>query len=76
MDQMTGLEALHQQVEQSIEHLRSESEHLKQADETIRRQREALHSTFRDCEQKQLHFQTKGGIPIVERYTFTHNVSS
>ncbi|KAF8078662.1 hypothetical protein FPV67DRAFT_1557917 [Lyophyllum atratum] len=59
IEQMSGLETLHQQVEQSLEHLRSESEHLKRADETIRLQRELLRSTFQQLERKQLHFQAK-----------------
>ncbi|KAF5385205.1 hypothetical protein D9615_001494 [Tricholomella constricta] len=59
MEQMSGLETLHQQVEQSLEHLRSESEQLKRADETIRLQRELLRSTFQNFERKQLRFQAK-----------------
>ncbi|KAG6885572.1 hypothetical protein C0993_012574 [Termitomyces sp. T159_Od127] len=59
MEQMLGLEALHQQVEESLEHLRSESEQLKRADETIRCQREALSTTFKEFERKQLRFQAK-----------------
>jgi hypothetical protein len=60
VEQMAGLEILHQQVEESLEHLRSETEHLKRADETILRQREALRSTFQDFERKQTRFQLKG----------------
>ncbi|KAG5649899.1 hypothetical protein H0H81_001560 [Sphagnurus paluster] len=60
MEQMAGLEVLHLQVAQSLEHLRSESEHLKRADETIQLQRETLRSTFQEFERKQLHFQAKG----------------
>ncbi|RDB28793.1 hypothetical protein Hypma_015562 [Hypsizygus marmoreus] len=59
LQQMEGLEALHQQVEQSLENLRSESEHLQRADETIRLQRETLRTVFHDFEQKQMHFQAK-----------------
>lgn len=61
---MTGLETLHQQVEESLEHLRSETEHLKRADETIHRQRDALRSTFQDFERKQTKFQLKGEGPF------------
>jgi len=60
LDQMNGLEALHQQVEQCMEHLRLESDNLKRADETIRGQREILRTTFEDFEKKQIHFQTQG----------------
>ncbi|KAF9457060.1 hypothetical protein BDZ94DRAFT_1176402 [Collybia nuda] len=60
VEQMAGLALLHQQVEESLEHLRSETEHLKRADETIRRQRSALRSTFQDFEKKQTRFQLKG----------------
>ncbi|KAG5647952.1 hypothetical protein DXG03_006986 [Asterophora parasitica] len=60
IEQMSGLEGLHQQVEQSLEHLRSESEHLKRANETIALQREMLRSTFQEFERKQLRFQAKG----------------
>ncbi|KAG6890373.1 hypothetical protein C0992_001963 [Termitomyces sp. T32_za158] len=60
MEQMLGLEALHQQVEESLERLRSESEQLQRADETIRCQREMLSATFKEFERKQLRFQAKG----------------
>ncbi|KAG6890434.1 hypothetical protein C0995_008788 [Termitomyces sp. Mi166 len=60
MEQMLGLEALHQQVGESLEHLRSESEHLKRADETIKCQREMLRASFEEFERKQLRFQAKG----------------
>ncbi|GLB36117.1 hypothetical protein LshimejAT787_0304050 [Lyophyllum shimeji] len=59
LEQMSGLEILHQQVEQSLEHLRLESEHLERADETIRLQRELLRSTFQEFQRKQLRFQAK-----------------
>ncbi|KAG6857528.1 hypothetical protein H0H87_000127 [Tephrocybe sp. NHM501043] len=59
MEQMSGLEALHQQVGESLEHLRSESEQLKRADETIKSQRELLRATFQEFERKQLRFQAK-----------------
>lgn len=64
MEQMAGLEILHQQVEESLENLRSETEHLKRADETISRQRDALRSTFQDFERKQTKFQLKGEGPL------------
>ncbi|KAG6849511.1 hypothetical protein H0H93_007865 [Arthromyces matolae] len=60
VEQMSGLEALHQQVGDSLKHLRSESEHLKRAEETIRSQREMLRVTFEEFERKQLRFQSKG----------------
>ncbi|KAG6911994.1 hypothetical protein DXG01_000242 [Tephrocybe rancida] len=59
MEQMSGLEALHQQVGESLEHLRSESEQLKRTDEAIRSQREMLRATFQEFERKQLRFQAK-----------------
>ncbi|KAG6814064.1 hypothetical protein H0H92_003111 [Tricholoma furcatifolium] len=59
VEQMLGLEALHQQVGESIEHLRSESEHLKRTDEAIKTQKEMLYATFQDFERKQIQFQAK-----------------
>ncbi|KAG6842239.1 hypothetical protein C0991_000209 [Blastosporella zonata] len=59
MEQMVGLEALHQQVGESLEHLRSESEQLRRTDETIKSQRELLRITFQEFERKQLRFQAK-----------------
>ncbi|KAJ3516248.1 hypothetical protein NLJ89_g1243 [Agrocybe chaxingu] len=52
LEQIAGLESLQQQVQDGLEHLRSETEHLQRIDETIRKQREALDSTFHDFEQK------------------------
>ncbi|KAG5352264.1 hypothetical protein C0989_003012 [Termitomyces sp. Mn162] len=59
-EQMLGLETLHRQVEESLEHLRSESEHLRRADEILKSQRETLRATFEEFEQQQLRFQAKG----------------
>lgn len=67
MEQMLGLEALHQRVEESLKHLRSESEQLKRADETIRRQREVLSATFKEFEQKQIRFQAKGEVWLLDK---------
>jgi len=60
LEQVAGLENLHLQVKEGLEHLRSETEHLQKIDETIRRQREVLTSTFAEFEQKHKVFQDKG----------------
>ncbi|CAA7265838.1 unnamed protein product [Cyclocybe aegerita] len=52
LEQIAGLENLQQQVQDGLEHLRSETDHLQRIDETIRKQREALDSTFHDFELK------------------------
>jgi hypothetical protein len=70
MEQMTGLETLHQEVEKSLEHIRSESEHLVRTDEMIRRQRSILQSTFRELEQKQMLLQEKGELPSFSPVSF------
>ncbi|TFK41200.1 hypothetical protein BDQ12DRAFT_679064 [Crucibulum laeve] len=59
VEQMSGLENLHSQVKEGLEHLRSETEHLLRVDKTVRRQRDALHNTFQDFEQKQVLLQEK-----------------
>lgn len=58
--QMAGLELLQQEVEKSLEHIRSESEHLMRTDETLRRQRSILQLTFQELERKQTLLQAKG----------------
>jgi hypothetical protein len=70
MEQMAGLETLHQQVEKSLEHIRSESEHLLRTDEMIRRQRSILQSTFQELEQKQMLLQAKGESPLISDVPF------
>lgn len=60
LDQITGLENLHLQVKEGLQHLRSETDHLQRIEETIRIQREALDSTFQQFEHKQVLLQEKG----------------
>lgn len=60
LEQIAGLENLHSQVKEGLEHLRSETDHLQRIDETIRRQRGMLDATFQEFEQKQALFQEKG----------------
>jgi chromosome segregation ATPase len=60
VEQIAGLELLQQEVEKSLEHIRSESEHLTRTDETLRRQRSILQSTFQELERKQALLQAKG----------------
>ncbi|KDR84947.1 hypothetical protein GALMADRAFT_233423 [Galerina marginata CBS 339.88] len=59
LEQIAGLENLHLQVKEGLEHLRSETDHLQRIDETIRRQRGTLDATFQEFEQKQALFQEK-----------------
>ncbi|KIM48237.1 hypothetical protein M413DRAFT_439961 [Hebeloma cylindrosporum] len=59
LEQIAGLESLHLQVKEGLEHLRSETDHLQRIDETIRKQRGALDATFQEFEQKQTLFQEK-----------------
>lgn len=59
-DQLAGLDELHQQVDQTLERLRSETQHLQRVDDTIRRQRENLSATFGEFEQTQTQFQVQG----------------
>ncbi|KAF9040579.1 hypothetical protein BJ165DRAFT_1406648 [Panaeolus papilionaceus] len=59
LDQITGLENLHLQVKEGLQHLRSETDHLQRIEETIRIQREALDSTFQQFEHKQVLLQEK-----------------
>ena len=60
LEQVAGLENLHLQVKEGLVHLRSETEHLQKIDETIRRQRDVLTSTFSEFEHKHKVFQDKG----------------
>ena len=60
MEQVTGLDALHEQVVQGIDNLRIESEHLERVEKAIVQQRETLRSTFQNLEQKQSLLQSKG----------------
>lgn len=64
LNQMTQLDALHKEVEQSLERLRIETEHFREVDEAIRTQRETLSSTFVDLERKQAHFVGKGELRV------------
>ncbi|KAF9568429.1 hypothetical protein CPC08DRAFT_746260 [Agrocybe pediades] len=59
LEQIAGLENLHLQVKEGLEHLRSETDHLQRIDETIRAQRGILDATFQEFEQKQALFQSK-----------------
>jgi hypothetical protein len=59
-DQVSGLEDLHAQVREGLDHLRLEATHLQRIEETIRQQREALGAGFQEFEQKQALFQFKG----------------
>ena len=60
LEQIAGLENLHIQVKEGLEHLRSETDHLQRIDETIRKQRSLLDVTFQEFEQKQTLLQEKG----------------
>ena len=60
LEQIAGLENLHIQVKEGLEHLRSETDHLQRIDETIRKQRSILDVTFQEFEQKQTLLQEKG----------------
>jgi len=60
LEQISGLEALQSQVQEGIESLKMESEHLQHVDDTIRRQREQLCNTFDEFERKQEIFNEKG----------------
>jgi hypothetical protein len=59
LEQIAGLESLHLQVKEGLEHLRSETDNLQRIDEAIRKQRGALDATFQEFEQKQTLFQEK-----------------
>lgn len=63
---MAGLEILQKEVEKSLDHIRSESEHLMRTDETLRRHRSILQSTFQELERKQVLLHAKGD------YSFTY----
>jgi hypothetical protein len=60
LEQLGGLETLQQQVEQSMEHLKLESESLARVDETIRQRRENLRHAFEQMEKTQRRLQDKG----------------
>ena len=60
LEQIAGLENLHIQVKEGLEHLRSETDHLQRIDEMIRNQRTILDATFQEFEQKQTLLQEKG----------------
>lgn len=60
LEQVSGLDTLHDQVTQGIDNLRIESEHLERVEKAIVQQREALRATFQDLEQKQSLLQSKG----------------
>lgn len=64
LEQIAGLENLHIQVKEGLEHLRSETDHLQRIDETIRKQRSILDATFQEFEQKQTLLQEKGVFPF------------
>ncbi|KAF8807363.1 hypothetical protein BYT27DRAFT_7255981 [Phlegmacium glaucopus] len=59
LEQIAGLENLHNQVKEGLVHLRSETDHLQRIDETIRKQRSILDATFQEFEQKQNLLQEK-----------------
>ncbi|KAF9475990.1 hypothetical protein BDN70DRAFT_883015 [Pholiota conissans] len=59
LDQIAGLESLHNQVKEGLDHLRDETEHLQRIDDAIRRQRGALDATFQELEGKRALFQEK-----------------
>ena len=65
---MTGLDTLHEQVVQSLDNLRIESEHLERVENAIVQQREALRATFHNLEQNQSLLQSKGALDILHTY--------
>ena len=67
LEQITGLENLHIQVKEGLEHLRSETDHLQRIDEMIRKQRSILDVTFQEFEQKQTLLQEKGECSLNHR---------
>lgn len=60
LEQISGLEALQLQVQEGLDSLKSESEHLQRVDDTIRHQREQLRLTFDEFERKQSVFNERG----------------
>jgi hypothetical protein len=56
---MSKLDGLHQQVTQSLERLRLETEHFQQVDNNIRAQRVALEGIFGEMEKRQDAFLSK-----------------
>lgn len=57
---MAGLEALHENVAQTLERLRLETTHLEKVEVALRDQRTMLRSTCDEFEQKQSQYQAKG----------------
>lgn len=70
LEQISNLEALQLQVQDGLECLKSESEHLQHVDGTIRRQREKLRLTFNELERKQSAFNERGGSIIVRAFEY------
>jgi hypothetical protein len=66
LEQIAGLENLHIQVKEGLEHLRSETDHMQRIDEMIRKQRSLLDVTFQEFEQKQTLLQEKGECSFIE----------
>ncbi|KAH6917418.1 hypothetical protein BKA70DRAFT_1418167 [Coprinopsis sp. MPI-PUGE-AT-0042] len=59
VEHVKGLERLHVQVQEGLEDLQAESEHLTRINDTIRRQRDALQKTFQDFEGNYVLFHDK-----------------
>ncbi|RXW19886.1 hypothetical protein EST38_g5988 [Candolleomyces aberdarensis] len=72
LEQLRGLENLHEQVREGIEQLRSESEQLYRMNDAIQRQRSTLQGTFQEFEDGYTHFQEKVREAISEA---TNNVN-
>lgn len=68
LEQVTGLDTLHDQVVQSLDNLRIESEHLERVEKAIVQQREVLRATFLNLEQKQSLLQSKGALYDLHTY--------
>ena len=68
LEQVTGLDTLHEQVVQGLDNLRIESEHLERVEKAIVQQREALRATFHSLEQKQSLLQSKGALDDLHTY--------
>jgi predicted nuclease with TOPRIM domain len=65
LEQLRGLENLHEQVREGIEQLRSESKQLYRMDDAIQRQRTTLQGTFKDFEDRYTLFQEKSESPLL-----------
>ncbi|KAK2461944.1 hypothetical protein APHAL10511_006407 [Amanita phalloides] len=59
LDQVSGLDALYEQVAQGLDNLRLESENLQRVEKVVVQQREALRTTFQNLEQKRSLLQSK-----------------